>query len=65
MFTTSTYILAVEGCYTLIHYGKRIPIHAGEEYVIPHGQLHSGEVLAGTRTIHAFAGHRADPPVAD
>jgi hypothetical protein len=22
--------------------------------------VHSGEVLAGTRTIHAFGGHRAD-----
>ena len=27
---------------------------------IPRGVLHGGEVLTGTRTIHAFGGHRAD-----
>jgi quercetin dioxygenase-like cupin family protein len=54
------YMLGVQGCYTLIIDGKRIPVWAGEEYVIPRGVEHSGEVLAGTRTIHAFGGHRAD-----
>jgi quercetin dioxygenase-like cupin family protein len=54
------YMLVVEGCYTLIVHGERIPLHAGQEYVIPRGTPHSGEVLAGTRTIHAFGGHRAD-----
>jgi quercetin dioxygenase-like cupin family protein len=54
------YMLVVEGCYTLLIDGKRIPVHAGEEYVIPRGILHGGEVVAGTRTIHAFGGHRAD-----
>jgi len=54
------YMLVVEGCYTLIVDGRRIPVNAGEEYFIPRGVLHSGEVLAGTRTIHAFGGHRAD-----
>jgi mannose-6-phosphate isomerase-like protein (cupin superfamily) len=54
------YMLVVEGCYTLIVDGERIPIGAGEEYLIPRGIAHSGEVLAGTRTIHAFGGHRAD-----
>jgi quercetin dioxygenase-like cupin family protein len=54
------YMLVVEGCYTLIIGGERIALRAGEEYVIPRGVEHSGEVLAGTRTIHAFAGHRAD-----
>jgi hypothetical protein len=44
----------VEGCYTLLIDGQKVPVKAGEEYVIPHG----GEVLAGT--IHAFGGHRAD-----
>jgi len=58
------YMLVVEGCYTLIIDGQRIPVKAGEEYVIPRGVAHSGEVVAGTRTIHAFGGHRADrvPP---
>ena len=40
--------------------GERVPVNAGEEYVIPRGVTHGGEVVAGTRTIHAFGGHRAD-----
>jgi quercetin dioxygenase-like cupin family protein len=54
------YMLVVQGCYTLVIDGQRIAVKAGEEYVIPRGVWHSGEVLAGTRTIHAFDGHRAD-----
>jgi quercetin dioxygenase-like cupin family protein len=54
------YMLVVQGCYTLIIDGKRIPVKAGEEYFIARGVVHSGEVLAGTRTIHVFGGHRAD-----
>jgi mannose-6-phosphate isomerase-like protein (cupin superfamily) len=54
------YMVVVEGCYTLIINGDRIPVNAGKEYFIPRGLAHSGEVLAGTRTIHAFGGHSAD-----
>jgi quercetin dioxygenase-like cupin family protein len=54
------YMPVVQGCYTLIIDGKRIPVKAGEEYFISRGVLHGGEVLAGTRTIHAFGGHRAN-----
>jgi mannose-6-phosphate isomerase-like protein (cupin superfamily) len=54
------YMLVVEGCYTLIIRDQRIPVRAGEEYFIPRGLEHGGEVQAGTRTIHAFGGHRAD-----
>lgn len=54
------YIVVVQGCYTLIMNGERIPVKAGEEYFIPRGVRHCGEVQAGTRTIHAFGGHRAD-----
>ena len=54
------YMLVVQGCYTLLIAGKRIPIEAGEEYLISRGVRHGGEVLAGTRTIHVFGGHRAD-----
>lgn len=54
------YMLVAEVCYTLIINGERIPVLAGDEYVIPKGVPHSGEVQAGTRTIHAFGGHRAD-----
>lgn len=54
------YMLVVRGCYTLIIDGQRIALHAGDEYCIARGVLHAGEVLAGTRTIHAFGSHRAD-----
>jgi quercetin dioxygenase-like cupin family protein len=53
------YMLVVQGCYTLILDGQRVSIKAGEEYFIPKGVSHAGEVVAGTRTIHAFGGHRA------
>jgi quercetin dioxygenase-like cupin family protein len=54
------YLVVVQGCYTLIVDGKKFPVKAGEEFFIPRGVLHGGEVLAGTRTIHAFGGRRAD-----
>jgi len=54
----------VEGSYTLIVGGERTVVKAGEEYVIPRGVPHSGEVAAGTRTIHHFGGHRADRALA-
>jgi mannose-6-phosphate isomerase class I len=57
---TTNIMVVVQGCYTLIIEGERIPVGAGEEYFIARGVLHSGEVLAGTRTIHAFGGHRAE-----
>ena len=53
------YMLVVRGCYTLVIDGRRIALNAGDEYLIPRGVLHGGEVAAGTRTIHAFGGHRA------
>lgn len=54
------YMLVVRGCYTLIIDGQRIPLNAGDEYCIERGTLHAGEVVAGTRTIHCFGGHRAN-----
>jgi mannose-6-phosphate isomerase-like protein (cupin superfamily) len=53
------YMVVVQGCYTLIIDGQRIALHSGDEYYIPRGVLHAGEVFAGTRTIHAFGGRRA------
>jgi mannose-6-phosphate isomerase-like protein (cupin superfamily) len=53
------YMIVVQGSYTLIIGAERILIRAGEEYFIPRGVRHSGEVVAGT-TIHAFGGHRAE-----
>ena len=54
------YMLVVEGAYELVIDGKRIALKTGDEYVIPRGVKHSGEVLAGTRTVHVFGGHRVD-----
>jgi quercetin dioxygenase-like cupin family protein len=54
------YMVVVQGLYTLMIDGERIPLKAGQEYFIPRGVVHAGEVVAGTRTIHAFGGHRAD-----
>jgi quercetin dioxygenase-like cupin family protein len=54
------YMVVVQGCYTLVIDGLRIPVKAGEEYFIPQGVVHSGDVVAGTRTIHAFGGRRAN-----
>lgn len=53
------YMIVVEGCYILIVSGQRIPVMAGEEYLIPKGLWHGGGPVAGTRTIHAFGGLRA------
>jgi quercetin dioxygenase-like cupin family protein len=54
------YFVVVQGEYTLIIGGKRIKMAAGEEYHIPSGVPHAGESPAGTRTIHAFGGRRAE-----
>jgi quercetin dioxygenase-like cupin family protein len=54
------YMIVVQGRYTLVIDGERIPLLAGQEYFIPRGVVHGGEVVADTRTIHAFGGHRAD-----
>ena len=54
------YMIVAQGCYTLIIDEQRIPLNVGDEYFIARGTVHSGEVIAGTRTIHAFGGHRAD-----
>jgi quercetin dioxygenase-like cupin family protein len=53
------YIVVVQGQYTIIIDGKRIPINIGEEYYIPKGLPHGGKSIPGTRTINAFGGKRA------
>jgi mannose-6-phosphate isomerase-like protein (cupin superfamily) len=52
------YFVVVQGQYTLIIAGEKIPLGVGQEYFIPEGTAHAGEYLAGTRTIHAFGGRR-------
>jgi mannose-6-phosphate isomerase-like protein (cupin superfamily) len=54
------YMLVVQGCYTFLINNQRVPVRAGQEYFIPKGLKHGGEVVAGTRTIHAFGGRRAE-----
>jgi quercetin dioxygenase-like cupin family protein len=53
------YLLVVEGQYTLIIDEKRIPVNAGQEYLIKNGVAHGGDSIAGTRTIDVFGGKRA------
>ncbi len=53
------YLLVVQGQYTLIIDGKKIPVKAGQEYLIKKGIPHGGNAIAGTRTIDIFGGKRA------
>jgi quercetin dioxygenase-like cupin family protein len=54
------YMVVLKGCYALDFGEERVSLHAGDEYFIPRGIAHGGEVVAGTRTIHAFGGRRAE-----
>jgi len=54
------YMLVVQGRYTLIIEGEKIPLAAGQECLIAKGIAHSGECVAGTRTIHVFGGKRVE-----
>lgn len=53
------YLVVIEGCYRLTIDGRELCLSAGEECFIPRGSRISGTVSAGTRTIHAFGGPRA------
>jgi mannose-6-phosphate isomerase-like protein (cupin superfamily) len=53
------YLIVVQGCYVLLIDDERIPVRAGEEYLVPKGLWHGGEAVAGTRIINAFGGQRA------
>jgi quercetin dioxygenase-like cupin family protein len=54
------YFVVVQGQYKLVMEGKEIVLNKGDEAFIPKGTAHSGSRMAGTRTIHAFGGHRAE-----
>lgn len=54
------YFVVVAGCYTIRINGKELRVGAGQECVIHRGTRISGSVVAGTRTIHMFGGHRAE-----
>jgi mannose-6-phosphate isomerase-like protein (cupin superfamily) len=53
-------MVVVRGCYTLALADRRVRLKPGEEYFIPKGTSHAGEAVAGTRTIHVFAGRRVE-----
>ncbi len=53
------YITVIQGQYTIIIENNIILLNTGDEYVIPKGVVHNGEVIAGTRAIYAFGGKRA------
>ncbi len=53
------YIVVVKGQYTIIMGDQRFSLCKGDEYLIPKGIIHGGEVMAGTRAIYAFGGNRA------
>jgi quercetin dioxygenase-like cupin family protein len=58
--TFDEYFVVLQGEYTLIIGGRKIPVREGEEYYIPKNIPHAGEFIAGTRTIHCFGGKRAE-----
>lgn len=54
------YLVCVYGQYTVTFDGRTVTLRPGDELHIPAGTSHSGESAAGTRTIHAFGGKRAE-----
>lgn len=54
------YFVVLQGEYTLGIEGRTIKLTVGQEYFIPKGVPHDGAFTAGTRTINAFGGKRAE-----
>ncbi len=54
------YLVVVAGTYTATMEHAELPLGSGEELHIPAGVAHGGRSVAGTRTIHHFAGRRAE-----
>ena len=54
------YFVVLEGVYWLTLDGEVLRVGPGEECFIPAGTRIAGRVEAGTRTIHHFAGRRAE-----
>jgi quercetin dioxygenase-like cupin family protein len=53
------YFVVLQGEYTLIMGDDEKPVGPGQEFFIPRATPHAGRFVAGTRTIHAFGGRRA------
>jgi len=54
------WLTVVEGSYVLTLNGQERRVEAGQECFIPKGTRISGRAEAGTRTVHAFGGRRAE-----
>ncbi|MEW6515935.1 MAG: cupin domain-containing protein [candidate division FCPU426 bacterium] len=54
------YLVCVQGEYSVILPEKTVILKPGDELHIPAGLRHGGRCCAGTRTIHAFGGKRAE-----
>lgn len=54
------WFIVVEGTYLLTLDGQERRVDAGQECFIAKGTRVSGRATAGTRTVHAFGGHRAE-----
>jgi mannose-6-phosphate isomerase-like protein (cupin superfamily) len=54
------YMVVVAGSYTVTMGDAELPLGPGGELLIPAGVAHGGRSVAGTRTIHHFAGRRAE-----
>ena len=54
------YLVVVAGRYVVTLLGGEVELGPGDELVIGRGIEHGGRAIAGTRTIHHFAGRRAD-----
>lgn len=54
------YLVCVDGQYKVTMNGETVTLGKGDELFIPKGTFHGGEAKAGTRTIHAFGGKRAE-----
>lgn len=54
------YFVVLQGEYTLGIDGREVRMGPGQEYHIPRGVPHDGRFIAGTRTINAFGGKRAE-----
>lgn len=52
------YMVCVCGQYTVFMNDKEFVFNPGDEILIPKGTEQWGKCIAGTRTIHAFAGKR-------
>lgn len=54
------YMLVVQGRYTLVINGERILLKLGKNILFLAARCTAEKSWLGTRTIHAFGGHRAD-----